>query len=62
MFSGGGMPRRAWEVSGDAGASPEWASVLAAVEALDDRASTPDGGIRAAYVKLRCAEHKNLGN
>jgi hypothetical protein len=30
---------------GDAGASPEWASVLAAVEALDDRASAPDGGV-----------------
>lgn len=30
---------------GDAGTSPRRASVLAAVEALDDRASTADGGI-----------------
>ena len=31
---------------GDAGASPEWANVLATVEALDGRASAPDGGVR----------------
>lgn len=30
---------------GEASASPEWASVLAAVEALDNRASAPDGGV-----------------
>lgn len=30
----------------DVGASPEWASVLAAVEALGDRASAAEGGVR----------------
>lgn len=31
----------------DAGASPRKAGVLAAVEALDDRASASEGGVRA---------------
>ena len=43
MLSGRGMPCRACEVPDDAGASPEWATVLAAVEIMDDRASAPDG-------------------
>jgi hypothetical protein len=34
---------------GDAGASPEWASVLATVEVLDDRASAPYGGVRCLH-------------
>jgi hypothetical protein len=28
MFSGGGMPRQAWEVAGDAGAMPRMVSYL----------------------------------
>ena len=35
--------------AGDAGAMPRTASVLAAVEALDGRASAPDGGVRVRH-------------
>ena len=35
---------------------------LAAIRSLVDRASAPEAGVRAAYVKLRCAEHKILGD
>jgi hypothetical protein len=42
------MTRRAGKVALDAGASPEWASVLAAAEALGDRASASEGGVSRA--------------
>ena len=41
---------------GDAGASPRTARALATIHSLVNRASAPYGGVRAAYVKLRCAE------
>lgn len=46
--------------AGDAGASPRRACVLAAIHSLETRASAPDGGVRAAYVKLRwCRTRKS---
>mgnify|MGYP000223311154 CR=1 FL=1 len=33
----------------DAGASPEWACVLAAIHSLDGRASATEPGVRSVY-------------
>jgi len=46
--------------AGDAGAIPRTASVLAAVEALDDRASAPDGGV--SQIEVMCMNYHNIHN